>query len=55
MHVVYLSTARAVRGRSIGSTLLDFFAIFWRKRGMSLLVASENAGARWLYSRFGYL
>jgi ribosomal protein S18 acetylase RimI-like enzyme len=45
------------RGRGLGSALLalaDELGVAAKTRGMAIIVASQNAGARRLYERFGY-
>ncbi len=54
-YVYVLSTLAALRGRGVGSGLLDFAERRYRgPQGMSLIVADNNSGARRLYERCGY-
>lgn len=54
-HVSYLCTLDNWRGRGIGSALLRFAESRRGPKGMSVIVASSNSGARALYRRFGYI
>lgn len=53
-YVFVLSTVREARGQGIGSHLLTFAERYKGSRGMSLIVADNNAGAKKLYERHGY-
>ena len=56
-YVNVLATYPAFRGRGYGTELLaiaERSAVATRKRGMSLIVADANVGARRLYERCGY-
>ncbi|MCU9846847.1 GNAT family N-acetyltransferase [Defluviimonas sp. WL0024] len=53
-YVHVLATAPAFQGRGIGTRLLDFAERYAGPRGMSLIVADANEGARRLYERAGY-
>lgn len=53
-HISYLCTIDSWRGKGIGSALLRFAETRRGPRGMSVVVASSNDGARALYNRFGY-
>lgn len=53
-HVSYLCTVEGARSGGLGSSLLRFSESFRGRRGMSIVVAGENARARALYERFGY-
>jgi ribosomal protein S18 acetylase RimI-like enzyme len=53
-YVYVLSTAAELRGRGVGTRLLDFAERYRGPNGMSLIVADNNIGARWLYERCGY-
>lgn len=54
-HVSYLCTLDNWRGRGIGSALLRFAESRRGPKGMSVIVAGSNSGARALYRRFGYI
>ncbi len=56
-YVNVLATRPEFRGRGYGTVLLanaERLAVATRKRGMSLIVADANLGARRLYERCGY-
>lgn len=53
-HVSFLCTIDSWRGQGIGSALLRFAETRRGPKGMSIIVASANNGARSLYQRFGY-
>ena len=53
-YVFVLSTVSQARGQGIGSSLLTFAERYRGPRGMSLIVADNNTGARKLYERNGY-
>ncbi|WP_193369226.1 GNAT family N-acetyltransferase [Pelagibius marinus] len=53
-YVYVLSTLREMRGRGIGTRLLGFAERYRGPRGMSLIVADNNTGAKALYERCGY-
>ncbi|WP_294229551.1 GNAT family N-acetyltransferase [uncultured Shimia sp.] len=53
-YVFVLSTVAEARGEGIGSSLLTFAERCRGTRGMSLIVADNNTGARKLYERHGY-
>ncbi|WP_299351648.1 GNAT family N-acetyltransferase [uncultured Shimia sp.] len=53
-YVFVLSTVCHARGQGIGSSLLTFAERYRGSRGMSLIVADNNTGARKLYERHGY-
>lgn len=53
-YVYILSTVSQARGQGIGSSLLTFAERYRGPRGMSLIVADNNIGARKLYERNGY-
>jgi CheY-like chemotaxis protein/GNAT superfamily N-acetyltransferase len=53
-HVSILCTMDGTRGQGIGSALLSYAASRQGPRGLSLIVASSNWGARALYLRHGY-
>jgi len=53
-YVFVLSTVSEARGQGIGSSLLSFAEKYHGPRGMSLIVADNNTGARKLYERYGY-
>lgn len=53
-YVHILSTVREMRGRGVGTRLLDFAERYRGPNGMSIIVADNNAGARRLYQRCGY-
>jgi CheY-like chemotaxis protein len=54
-HVSYLCTIDTWRGQGIGSALLRFSESRRGPKGMSVIVAGSNSGARALYRRFGYV
>lgn len=54
-HVSILCTMDGTRGQGIGTALLAFAASRPGPRGLSLIVASSNWGARALYLRQGYV
>lgn len=53
-HISYLCTIDSWRGEGIGSALMQFAETRRGPRGMSIIVASSNNGARALYNRSGY-
>lgn len=53
-HVAYLCTVDSSRGQGIGSALLRFADDRRTDKGLSLVVASANYGARALYQRHGF-
>jgi ribosomal protein S18 acetylase RimI-like enzyme len=53
-YVYVLSTISEMRGRGIGTSLLEFAERYRGPSGMSLIVSNANAGARRLYERCGY-
>jgi ribosomal protein S18 acetylase RimI-like enzyme len=53
-YVFVLSTIAEARGLGIGSSFLAFAEKYRGPRGMSLIVADNNTGARRLYERHGY-
>jgi len=53
-YVNIVSTARGMRGRGIGTRLLQFAERYAGPNGMSLIVADNNVDARRLYERCGY-
>ncbi len=53
-YVYVLSTLREMRGRGIGTRLLGFAERYRGPKGMSLIVADNNTGAKSLYERCGY-
>lgn len=53
-YVFVLSTVAQARGQGIGTSLLAFAEKYRGPRGMSLIVADNNTGARKLYERQGY-
>jgi ribosomal protein S18 acetylase RimI-like enzyme len=53
-YVHILSTVREMRGRGVGTRLLDFAERYRGANGMSIIVADNNPGARRLYERCGY-
>jgi len=56
-YVNVLATYPESRGKGIGSQLLEIaegIAVALSKRGLSIIVADTNAGARRLYERHGY-
>lgn len=53
-YVYVLSTAAGMRGRGVGTRLLDFAERYRGPNGMSLIVADNNTGAKKLYERCGY-
>lgn len=53
-YVYILSTVAGMRGRGVGTRLLDFAEHYRGPNGMSLIVADNNLGAKSLYERRGY-
>lgn len=53
-YVYILATVSQARGKGIGSSLLKLAERYRGSRGMSLIVADNNTGARKLYERNGY-
>lgn len=53
-YVYILSTVDEMRGRGVGTRLLDFAERYRGPNGMSLIVADNNLGAKRLYERCGY-
>lgn len=53
-YVHILSTVREMRGRGVGTRLLEFAERYRGPNGMSIIVADNNAGAKRLYERCGY-
>jgi CheY-like chemotaxis protein/GNAT superfamily N-acetyltransferase len=53
-HISYLCTIDSWRGEGIGSAMMRFAERRRGPRGMSIIVASSNSGARALYNRSGY-
>lgn len=53
-YVYILSTNREMRGRGVGTRLLNFAERYRGPNGMSLIVADHNIGAKRLYEHCGY-
>lgn len=54
-YLYVLSATREMRGRGIGTRLLNFAEQYRGPKGMSLIVADNNVRAKSLYERCGYV